>query len=129
MLFPFSGTLTSMSCNCDCCCGACCLADSTCARTTSVICGELGGTFQGLGTTCDGSPCGDAYCVTFTVEYVSQAPFTIYSGTSPCNLPEYCDGAASSETPPCDCGDVSCEKVGGGEAGCAIGIVDGACPP
>lgn len=37
--------------------GACCLPDGSCADVTAAVCSGLGGTFQGVGTTCAGTNC------------------------------------------------------------------------
>lgn len=37
--------------------GACCLPDGSCVVTTADVCGNDGGVFQGLGTTCDDVDC------------------------------------------------------------------------
>jgi pimeloyl-ACP methyl ester carboxylesterase len=41
--------------------GACCSTD-TCRQTTAAECGDLGGVYQGDGTTCDPNPCSGACC-------------------------------------------------------------------
>jgi hypothetical protein len=38
--------------------GKCCFFDGTCQTTTQSACGAFGGSFQGLGTSCESDPCG-----------------------------------------------------------------------
>jgi hypothetical protein len=37
--------------------GACCLPDGSCIVINALICGEMGGEYQGDGTDCDPNPC------------------------------------------------------------------------
>jgi hypothetical protein len=46
-----------MACTCACCCGACCYEGGECTVELEEVCAELGGDFQGKGTTCDPNPC------------------------------------------------------------------------
>lgn len=38
--------------------GKCCFFDGSCQTTTAAACGAFGGSFQGLGTSCESDPCG-----------------------------------------------------------------------
>lgn len=60
MLIDADGTVPLADGACDCCAedeGACCFPDGSCSVTTSTLCSQGGGTFQGVGTACTPNPC------------------------------------------------------------------------
>ncbi len=91
----------------DCCCGgttgACCDEDDNCTITTAAACSEAGGTFYGVGTDCDPSPCGTCPSVTFEGLEFCCFPSVLYDS------PVVCD-----EGPPCEGKGACCDTVGQG---------------
>lgn len=78
-----------------CCTGACCITtDPFCVDTTSVHCTELGGTFQGLGTSCPSVCCGHPGVTHMDISTEFSGALT--SGCNNCDSPSWdCTDTAS----------------------------------